>query len=94
MCSLLQRNAVTEASRAIRQAEVGASRTTIARTQQRFGITPNWLAVDTAYGSAANLDWLVNKKGIAPHIPVMDKSKRNDGTFSRLLPIFCPPVCY
>lgn len=32
---------------------------------------------------AANLNWLVNEKGIAPHIPVIDKSKRDDGTFSR-----------
>jgi hypothetical protein len=36
-----------------------------------------------AYGSAANLNWLVNEKQIAPHIPVIDKSKRDDGTFSR-----------
>lgn len=72
-----------EASRAIRQAEVGASRTMIARTEACFGIKPEWLAADTAYGSAPNLDWLVNEKGIAPHVPVIDKSKRDDGTFSR-----------
>jgi hypothetical protein len=29
------------------------------------------------------LNWLVEEKGIAPHIPVFDKSKRDDGTFSR-----------
>lgn len=72
-----------EASRAIRQAEVGASRTMIERTEACFGIKPDWLAADTAYGSAPNLDWLVNQKGIAPHVPVIDKSKREDGTFSR-----------
>ena len=72
-----------EASRAIRQAEVGASRTMIERTEACFGIKPKWLAADTAYGSAPNLDWLVNEKAIAPHIPVIDKSKRDDGTFSR-----------
>ena len=72
-----------EASRAIRQAEVGALRTMIERTEQCFGIRPDWLAADTAYGSAENLAWLVNEKGIAPHVPVIDKSKRNDGTFSR-----------
>ena len=72
-----------EASRAIRQAEVGAARTMIERTEARFGITPDWLAADTAYGSASNLDWLVNDKAIAPYIPVIDKSKRSDGTFSR-----------
>src|SRR5438552_3923889 len=27
--------------------------------------------------------WLVEKKGITPHIPVIDKSGRTDGTFSR-----------
>jgi hypothetical protein len=72
-----------EASRAIRQAEVGASQTMIERTAACFGITPEWLAADTAYGSAPNLDWLVNTQGIAPHVPVIDKSKREDGTFSR-----------
>jgi transposase len=72
-----------EASRAIRQAEVGASRTMIERTEACFGIRPEWLAADTAYGSAPNLDWLVNTQGIAPHVPVIDKSKREDGTFSR-----------
>ena len=41
------------------------------------------MAADTAYGSAANLNWLVNEKQIAPHIPVWDRSKREDGTFSR-----------
>ena len=72
-----------EASRAIRQAEVGASQTMIERTEARFGIKPEWLAADTAYGSAANLNWLVNEQGIAPHVPVIDKSKRDDGTFNR-----------
>jgi Transposase DDE domain len=36
-----------------------------------------------AYGSGASLDWLVNEAKITPHIPVNDKSKREDGTFSR-----------
>jgi len=72
-----------EASRAIRQAEVGAAKTMIDRTQERFDIKPKRLAADTAYGSGANLNWLVKDKKIAPHIPVIDKSKREDGTFSR-----------
>ncbi len=29
------------------------------------------------------LEWLVEQKGIEPHIPVFDKGERNDGTFSR-----------
>src|SRR5260370_15065689 len=72
-----------EASRAIRQAEVGAAKTMIERTQERFDIKPERLGGDTAYGSGANLNCLVNDKKIAPHIPVIDKSKRADGTFSR-----------
>ena len=72
-----------EASRAIRQAEVGAAKTMIERTEERFDIKPEWLAADTAYGSGANLNWLVNEKQIAPHIPVIDKSKREDGSLSR-----------
>ena len=50
-----------EASRAIRQAEVGAAKTMIERTEQRFDIKPERLAGDTAYGSGANLNWLVNE---------------------------------
>ena len=72
-----------EATRAIRHAEVGAAKTMIDRTEQRLGLKPKRLAGDTAYGSAATLNWIVNEKKIAPHIPVIDKSEREDGTFSR-----------
>jgi transposase len=72
-----------EASRAIRQAEVGAARTMLERTEERFGLKPQRLAADSAYGSASMLNWLVQEKQITPHIPVIDKSKREDGTFSR-----------
>jgi len=72
-----------EASRAIRQAEVGAARMMIERTEKRFGLKPQRLAGDTAYGAAPMLNWLVEEKQIAPHIPVFDRSKREDGTFSR-----------
>jgi len=72
-----------EASRAVRQAEVGAARTMLERTEERFGFKPKRLAADSAYGSAAMLNWLVEDKRITPHIPVIDKSKREDGTFSR-----------
>src|SRR5262249_35581224 len=72
-----------KSSRAIRQAEVGAAKTMIERTEERFEIKPIYLAADTAYGSADALNWIVNEKKIAPHIPVIDKSKREDGTFSR-----------
>jgi hypothetical protein len=72
-----------EATRAIRQAEVGAARTMIERTSDRFGLKPERLAADSAYGSAPSLHWLVETQEIEPHIPVFDKSRRDDGTFSR-----------
>ena len=50
----------------------------IERTEERFNIKPERLAADTAYGSGPNLNWLVKGKDIAPHIPVIDKSKRED----------------
>src|SRR4029453_13756243 len=72
-----------EASRAVRQAEVGPAKTMIARTPRRFGLCPERLAGDTAYGSAEMLNWLVKERQIAPHVPVIDKSARRDGTFAR-----------
>jgi len=72
-----------EASTAVRQAEVTAARTMIERTEERFGLYPERLAGDTAYGSAEMLQWLVHERGIEPHVPVFDKSKRTDGSFSR-----------
>jgi transposase len=72
-----------EATTSVRQAEVTAQRRMIERTQDRFGIWPQRLVADTAYGSAPNLAWLVEDKGIEPHIPVFDKSSRDDGSFER-----------
>ena len=72
-----------EASTAVRQAEVSACKRMIARVQGRFGVWPERLAADTAYGSAEMLAWLVHERDIHPHIPVFDKSARRDGTFER-----------
>jgi hypothetical protein len=55
----------------------------IDRVDERLGLYPERLAGDAAYGSAEMLDWLVHERGIEPHIPVFDKSKRADDTFSR-----------
>ncbi|SEB04380.1 hypothetical protein SAMN05444370_1373 [Rubrimonas cliftonensis] len=88
---------VAVATRAIRQAETGAVRTMIDRTMDRFGLYPDRLIADTAYGAAPMLNWLVEGEedqatiqwivvptnGIEPHIPVFDKSARRDGTFER-----------
>jgi transposase len=72
-----------EPTTAVRQAEVTAAQTMLSRTVETFGLWPERLAADAGYGSAAMLGWLVHEQGIAPHIPVFDKSKRTDGTFSR-----------
>ena len=72
-----------EASRSVKTAEVGASRRMIDRTSECFGLKPNWVAADTAYGSEENLAWLALDRQILPFIPVFDKSKRQDGTWSR-----------
>jgi transposase len=71
-----------EATTAVRQAEVTAQRRMIERTQERFDLWPERLAADAGYGSAENLAWLVHERGIAPHIPVFDKSGRSDGSFA------------
>ena len=62
--------------------EVDATETMIARTQDRFALKPKHLAGDVAYGTGEMLDWLV-ERGIDPHIPVWDRSERDDGTFVR-----------
>ena len=72
-----------EATTAVRQAEVAAAKTMITRTAVRFDARPARLAADTGYGSAEMPAWLVDERGIEPHIPVFDKSGRKDGTFSR-----------
>jgi len=72
-----------EPSTAVRQGELAACRTMVERTEERLGLHPERLTADTAYGSAEMLEWLVHQQKIAPHIRVFDKSKREDGTFSR-----------
>ncbi|NOJ41139.1 hypothetical protein HCN58_16285 [Bradyrhizobium sp. WSM 1791] len=68
-----------EAMRAIRQAEVGAARTMVERTEERLELCPERLAVDSAYGAAEMLGWLGNERATEPHIPVFDKSGRPMG---------------
>ena len=52
------------------------------RWTRRFALKPEHLAGDVAYGTGEMLGWLVGRD-IDPHIPVWDKSERDDGTFSR-----------
>ena len=71
-----------EASAVNSAAEVEATRTMIDRVEDRFDLKPERLVGDTNYGSAALLNWLVNEKQIEPHVPVWDKTERQDGTLS------------
>ena len=62
--------------------EVDATETMIERVGERFALKPQHVAGDVAYGTGEMLGWLV-EHDIDPHIPVWDKSERDDGTFSR-----------
>jgi len=71
-----------EASPSTHRLEVQTTRTMIDRIESNHGISPKRLMGDTAYGAADNLGYLVDEKNIEPHVPVWDKSKRKDNTFS------------
>ena len=72
-----------ETTAPIRQAEVNAALDMVNRVEEKFGIYPERFVGDGAYGNAETLGWLVHEKGIEPHVPVLDKSAREDQTFSR-----------
>jgi len=72
-----------EATPAHRTQEVWSTKTMIERVKDRFGLESKRLIGDTAYGTAEFLGWMVNDKGIEPHVPVWDKGERADGTFRR-----------
>ncbi len=71
-----------EATPALRTDEVNATRTMIDRVQDRFDLKPQRLIGDMAYGAAELLGWMVDEKQIEPHVPVWDKTQRDDGTLS------------
>ena len=71
-----------EATPTLRTAEVNATRTMIERVEERFDLKPQRLIGDMAYGSAELLGWMVNEKRIEPHVPVWDRTQRDDDTLS------------
>jgi len=71
-----------EGTRANRTVEIAVTQTMVERVRRRFDLRPQRLAGDTAYGAVRLLKWLVDRQ-ITPHVPVWDKSARQDGTFSR-----------
>lgn len=52
------------------------------RIKVQHDIDPERLIADSAYGSGPMSGWLVDRD-IKPHIPVLDKAGRTDGTCSR-----------
>jgi transposase len=71
-----------EATPSHRTAEVESTKTMIERVEENFDITPKRLIGDTAYGAAPMLAWMVDDKGIEPHVPVWDKTQREDDSLS------------
>lgn len=71
-----------EATPANRTEEVASTKVMVDRVEARFDLTPQRLIGDTAYGSAQLLGWMVDEKGIEPHVPVWDKTGRKDDTLS------------
>ena len=71
-----------EATPARWSAEVAATKTVLERTQKCFGLNPQRLAADAAYGSGLMIGWLMRRK-IAPHIPLLDREHQTNGFFTR-----------
>ena len=72
-----------EATPAYRVSEVKAARTMIDRTEATFGLKPDRLMGDTAYGTAEMLGWMVDKKAIQPHVTLWEKYVRDTGAYPR-----------
>jgi transposase len=71
-----------EATPAHKTDEINATKTMIERVEERFDLKPDRLIGDTNYGTAEILGWMVDQKHIEPHVPVWDKTRREDETLS------------
>jgi hypothetical protein len=71
-----------EATPSNRTHEVESTKRMLERVEATFDLKPARLIGDMAYGAAPMLAWLVEDKGIEPHVPVWDKTQRTDGTLS------------
>ena len=71
-----------EATPAHKADEINATKKMLERVEDRFDLKPDRLIGDTNYGTAAILGWMVDKKHIEPHVPVWDKTQRDDETLS------------
>lgn len=71
-----------EGTRANRVEENRVAVAMVGRVEDRFGLKPQRLAGDTAYGSGKTLKSLMDR-GIEPHIPVWDKSGETKGKYTK-----------
>ncbi len=72
-----------EATPALRTPEVWSTKTMVERVKDRFDLEPKKLIGDTAYGTAAFLNWMVNEAKIEPHVPVWERGEGEDDRFGR-----------
>jgi transposase len=70
-----------QATSVSRTAEAASTIEMVERIQQQLGLKPKRLIGDTSYGTAPMLGWMV-EQGIEPHVPVWDRTQREDGTYS------------
>ena len=70
-----------EATPALFHQEVVAARKMMEHIQ-KFGLQPQALGADKAYGSGEFLEWLLTR-GVQPHIPVIDRRHQTYGRFTR-----------
>jgi hypothetical protein len=71
-----------EATPARWSAEVAATKTVLERTRECFGLNPQRLAADAAYGSGLMIGWLTRRR-IEPHIPLLDREHQTKGFLTR-----------
>lgn len=72
-----------EACPSVNSLEVATTKVMTNRIEKNYGIKPDYMLGDTAYGTADNLNYLVAEKNIKPYMPVWDKSNTNNGLYSR-----------
>ena len=70
-----------EATPALFHQEVVAARKMMEQVQ-KFGLQPEALGANKAYGSGEFLEWLL-ARGVQPHIPVIDRRHQTYGRFTR-----------
>ena len=71
-----------EATRARFRQETLAARRMLTQVKERFGVCPESLGADKAYGSGEFLAWLL-ERNIQPHIPVIDRRHQTHRRFTR-----------